>query len=642
MCGIVGIVPGPEGPQPDPAVARRMVLTIRHRGPDGDGVGVFGRAVLAHCRLAVMDPAGGAQPLAGAGGRVGLVFNGEIYNHRELRRDLEAAGHRFRTRCDTEVVLRSWLEWGSAMLGRLRGMFAIAIHDARDGRTFHARDPLGVKPLYWARTRNSLIFASELRALLASGEVRRQVDERSLLDFLNLRYVPAPRTILRDVWKLPAAHALVLAGDRIRVWRYWAPSFRTEEGVARSEWRERVREAVRGAVESEMEADVPLGAFLSGGVDSSAVVALMAAASGKRIPTTTVGFAESGPEDLDWGRFAADWVGTEHREVRLAGVGADALQRLADVHDEPFGDSSAIPTLALAEATRPRVKVALSGDGADEVFAGYRRYRFEVVEHRIRRALPAWARRRIVGPVATIWPRFARLPRPLRFKTLLTNVAGGAEEAYCRSVGTAAGWDRRSLLRGSVREALGGYDTADWLGDLYRNAPAGDALGRAQYVDLVTRIPDGMLAKVDRASMAVGLEVRVPFLDHRLVELTGRIPPGLRLEGGRGKAVLKDALEGTLPRLLLERRKRGFAAPIREWLRGDLRATAEAALLAPDAVVGDWFDWTRIEALWAAHQRGAVDASDLLWPLLAFEVWARRYLRSDSIPAAAGAAAATA
>jgi asparagine synthase (glutamine-hydrolysing) len=641
MCGIAGVFRFGEGPPPDEPLLRRMADTLVHRGPDGDGYSVRGPIGLAHRRLAIIDLAGGRQPMGNEDGSVEVTFNGEIYNFEELRAGLLAKGHVFRTRSDTEVLVHLYEEEGDRLVERLRGEFAFAIADHRRRRVLLARDRVGVKPLYYALDGRRLVFGSEAKAVLAEGSTPRRVDPAALLDYLAFRYVPSPRTIYPDVRKLPPATTLAVESDgRTTERRYWTLRYEPERGLTVDAWCERVRASIAESVRIEMTADVPVGGFLSGGVDSSAVVSYMAEASPHPVVACTMGFSEAAYDEREHARLVARHVGADHREQVVTPDALAIARKLAWHYDEPFGDSSAVPTYLVSKMAREHVTVALSGDGGDEGYAGYRRYRFEAAEARLRGLLPAALRAPVFGTLAALYPKADWLPRPLRAKTTLRNLAErDPARSYYRSVGTVAGFDRTVLLRRETLRAADGHDPGDLIREAFRTAGTDDAVSRAQSCDMRTWLPEDMLTKVDRASMASSLEVRVPLLDHVHLELTARIPSDLKLRGGVGKWILKKAMEPRLPLDVLYRRKQGFAVPVREWLRGDLRAYGEDALLGRDARLAEWFDQDAVRALWDEHQSGLRDASDLLWLLLSFEGFARAHLVASSEAAPAVQAA---
>lgn len=635
MCGIAGYL---EVGEPSAAgVLEAMIRTLVHRGPDGEGVFRSDGVGLGHRRLSIVDLAGGAQPLGNEDGRVQVVFNGEIYNHAEIRAELEAAGHCFRTAADTEVLVHLYEEMGERLVERLNGMFAFAIWDARNRRLLLGRDRLGIKPLYWSRVGGRILFGSELKALLAHPAAPRRLDPTALSDYLSFLYVPAPKTIFRDVYKLAPAHTLVIDAERLasghapELRRYWAPRFTPELGRSEPEAREALHALLTSTVRRRLMADVPLGAFLSGGVDSSAVVTLMKEAGVASPCTTTIGFEEKAFDERARARLVADRIGADHRERIVTPDALAVVDALAYHYDEPFADASAVPTYYLSAATRERVTVALSGDGGDETYAGYRRYWFDGLENRWRGRLPGMAGRAACRFAGRLYPKADWLPRPLRARTLLLNLGDDPARAYYRSVTQMDEARKRHLLAPDLVRELAGYDPADAFSALYHGVEAADPVSRAQGVDLLTYLPDDILTKVDRASMAHSLEVRVPILDHEAVEFAGRVPVGWKLNGRRHKYLFKEAMRASLPAEVLDGPKRGFEVPLAVWFRGELAPLVES--LAEREAVAASFRPEAVRALVREHRRGVADHSVALWSLLMFDRWADRYLKAAAQPA---------
>lgn len=620
MCGIAGLF-HPGLPKPvDPARIRAMADALAHRGPDGSGVWTAPGVGLGHRRLSIIDVAGSPQPMASADGATTLIFNGEIYNYKELREDLRACGHVFHTDGDTEVLLAGWRAWGPAMLDRLNGMFVFAIHDA--GRLFVARDRLGVKPLHYVEMSDgALAFASELKGLLAHPLLRRQVDVTAIEDFLAYGYVPDDACLVAGVRKLPAGHYLLVErGKPVPApVRWWQPSFADRVRGSAAALEEELLDRLRAAVRSRMVADVPLGAFLSGGVDSSAVVALMAEASRAPVTTCTIGFDEAGHDERTHAEAVARRFATDHH-VEVVGASDFALiDTLVDAFDEPFADASALATYQVSRLARRHVTVALSGDGADEAFAGYRRQRFQAAEERVRGLIPAGFRKSVLGTIGRHYPKADWAPRPLRAKTTLLALADDGAEAYARSVGVTTPELRRALFSDAGRRALAGHRAEDRWVKAMRDAPARDPLDRAQYADLTIWLPGDILTKADRTSMAVSLEAREPLLDHRLVEFAATLPTSLRLRGAQGKWLMKKAMERFLPREILYRPKMGFVTPVSAWFRGPL--ANEAAALARSRVLGEtgWFDLAALARIAEAHRAGREEHGRTLWQFVMLE-----------------------
>jgi len=619
MCGIAGIF-HLNTPKPvDPARVERMCDVMAHRGPDGHGVWTGPGVALGHRRLSIIDVAGSPQPMASADGRAMLVFNGEIYNFRELRAELQAEGFSFRTDGDSEVILAAWQRWGVDCLPRLHGMFAFAIYDLGQRRLLLARDRLGVKPLYLAPLSDgSVIFGSELKALTAHPLLRREVDPLAVEDYLAWGYVPDTRSILKGVGKLPAGHYLLLRpqAPMPAPVRWWDVSFAERRKGSVADLEAELLHLLRQAVTSRMVADVPLGAFLSGGVDSSSVVALMAEASGDPVKTCSIGFDVAGLDESDYARQVAQRFATDHRSRVVSPDDFDAVDLLAGMFDEPFADASALPTWRVCQLARETVTVALSGDGADEALAGYRRHVFQHNEDRVRGLLPSAIRRPLFGALAAIYPKADWAPRVLRAKSTFQSLAAGSEEGYARALSVTPVELRDRLYSPDFLRLRGDYRAELALEKLMREAPARSGLDRAQYADLKFWLSGDILTKVDRTSMAVSLEAREPLLDHRLIEFAATLPEVLRIRKNQGKWLMKRTMRRYLPDDILYRPKQGFVTPIAQWFRGPLaesaRAIGESAALARTG----WFDAKRLNSIAAAHIAGVSDNSRLLWQLL--------------------------
>ncbi len=630
MCGITGFFAR------DPAALRReseltaMGETLHHRGPDAHGSTLNGGVGLHNRRLAILDLSpDGNQPMFSPDGRVAVVFNGEIYNFQDLRHELEQRGCRFRSRSDTEVLVHGYAEWGfEPLLRKLNGFFAFALHDRGARRLLLARDRLGVKPLYWAETSAGLVFGSELKALLAEGSLSRELDPTALLDYLCLRYVPAPKTIYRGARKLPAGHWLSVELDgsaklRVTIERWWdLPPFATRhdrpERLAEELW-----ELLVDSVRLRLIADVPLGAFLSGGLDSSCVVAAMAelaAKYGGRVDAVTIGFKGWDQSEVDHARRVASALGIRHVVDELEPAAIDHVDALAGFFDEPFADPSAIPTWLLSKRARHEVKVALSGDGGDECFAGYRRYRFDLAEHRVRSLLPGPLFRALFRAAGRLCPKGDWLPRPLRAKTTLQNLGRSPLQAYFRSVSALAAEEARALLHPDWRAMVAGYEPVEALKPWYESAPANDPLSRAQYADFHTWLPEYVLTKSDRASMAASLEAREPLLDWRLVELAASMPPDVKIRAGVGKWILKRAAESHLPRATVERPKQGFAPPLKEWVKREL-SRSDLRFEAPSMI-----DAGALQAAIDLHRGGRRDLSEPLYSVRVLRAFEQRWL----------------
>jgi asparagine synthase (glutamine-hydrolysing) len=624
MCGLVGIFDTAGSREISEPLLTGMCDRLLHRGPDGGGIHRAPGIGLGHRRLAIVDLAGGAQPLFNEDGSVAVVFNGEIYNFRGLADELERLGHVFSTRSDTEVIVHGWEEWGADCVTRFNGMFAFALWDAGTQTLFLARDRLGKKPLYYAELPDGrLLFASELKALLACPELPRDIDPLAVEDYLCFGYVPDPRSIYRGISKLPPAHRLLWRrGGRPRIDAYWRPSLEgrmaaLDEAVAE------LSDRFRQAVADRLIADVPLGAFLSGGVDSSGVVALMAGLIDEPVNTFSIAFNEPRFDESAHARAISARYGTRHSQRLADPTDLGLFERLLDIFDEPFGDNSALPTLKVCALAREQVTVALSGDGGDEALAGYRRYRWHLGEERVRGLLPAGLRGPLFGLLARVYPKLDWAPRCLRAKTTFGELAVDGLEAYANSVAVIGEPLRQSLYSPAFRSELQGYRAVETLRRHWDDADTEDPLRRVQYVDLKTWLAGDILVKVDRTSMAVSLEVRAPLLDHRLVEWALGLPAGLKIHQGQGKWLLKQALESYVPRDLLYRPKQGFSSPLAAWFRGPLAGRMAAA--AERLGASGYFDAARLRAIVAQHRCGLRDHGPTLWSLVMLDGFLQRY-----------------
>ncbi|SEO97820.1 XrtA/PEP-CTERM system amidotransferase [Aquisalimonas asiatica] len=627
MCGLVGCMDTRGRRDPDEVLLRQMNAAQFHRGPDQGGEHFEPGLALGHRRLSIIDLASGQQPLANEDGSVVVVYNGEIYNFPALMDELVARGHQFRTRCDTEVIVHAWEEWGEACVERFRGMFAFALWDRNAETLFLARDRLGIKPLHYAELSDGrLLFGSELKALLACADLPRVLDPEAVEDYFAFGYVPDPRTIFTGASKLPPGHTLtVRRGAPVPApVPYWDVVFGNDGPadleVATGEFVERFSEAVR----IRMVAEVPLGAFLSGGVDSSAVVAMMSGLSEDPVNTCSIGFGDPRYNESAYAEAVAARYHTRHFSEQVDPDRFDLLDQLALMHDEPFADSSALPTYEVSRIARSRVTVALSGDGGDEMLGGYRRYRGYVREENLRRMLPDGVRRGMFGPLARVYPKADWAPRPLRAKATLEALAADAVDGYMRSVGIIDDASRRRLFSPEFRGRLGAYRASEVLRRHAAKASPDDPLAFVQYLDLKTWLAGGILTKVDRASMANALEVRVPLLDHKLVEWMARLPAHHKIRGQQGKYLFKHAMEPHLPSDILYRPKQGFNMPIGEWFRGPLRERLPAAVCSERMLDTGFFNPAELKRLVAEHQSGRRNHTRPLWSLLMFESFLRQ------------------
>jgi asparagine synthase (glutamine-hydrolysing) len=624
MCGIAGLA-AIRGTL-DPAVRAAlpaMTSSLRHRGPDGEGFFSDDYAALGHRRLAIIDRAGGAQPLASESERCWIVFNGEIYNHHALRKELTARGHVFRTHSDTEAIVHAYEEYGPACVDRLEGMFAFAIYDRMERELFVARDRLGKKPLFYAALGGVLHFASEIKALRCSPLWDDAVDADGLEHYLSLGYVVAPRTVYRHVRALEPGHWLRVRNGHVEVRQYWDVEVFDTDPRGETDIVGDVESRLRSLVEERLESEVPLGAFLSGGIDSGLVVSFMTELMASNVVTTTVGFGHARHNELDAAALSARHFHTRHNADLIEPRLEDVLDVVVAGFDEPFADASAIPTYYVSQAARRHVTVALSGDGGDEVFGGYDfRYVPHAVESAVRRALPRSARPSL-RRLGAHWPRSRRLPRFLRLSTIFDNIGSEPADAYFADLCVVKPRDTRRLLgdRGDGDDR--GSAAYDAVTAPYRRCSSSSPVQKAQYADLKTYLPNDVLVKVDRMSMLHGLEVRCPLLDRRLVELAFAIPPRTKMPRLRAKHLLRTIARRRLPPDLLRLPKHGFSAPMGDWIAGPYAGRFADDVFGPASTVSSLIDRSVVRGWFEEHRAGAVDRSQALWSVWMLERWGR-------------------
>jgi len=627
MCGIVGAVVSADAK----AELQRGVASLAHRGPDDSGNWNEGGAQLGFTRLAIIDlTESGHQPMVSPDDRYVIVFNGEIYNFAELRAQLQAAGETFRGHSDTEVLLRVFMREGlERCLTKLRGMFAFAVWDRREKTLSLARDRLGVKPLVYAETPRGFLFASEIQALFAlDPALSREPDIAGIDHFLTFQYIPAPMSGFAALRKLPPAHAMVVRNARVeRVFRYWDLDLTKRSDLSFSDACEALREQMLEATRLRMVSDVPLGAFLSGGIDSSITVAAMAKLGASPLRTFSIGFEDERFNELPYAREVATHLGTEHHEMMVKADAVAIMPMMIDYLGEPLADNSVMPTYYVSRFARTGVTVALTGDGGDEVFAGYRRYVFDVAENRVRHVIGRPGRR-LLALVGRGYPKLDWAPRFLRAKSTLANFARDPAHAYWSSVTQLSREDALDVLAPDVARALADHDPFDAFEDDYRRPAVDDPLYRAQYADFHGFLPDQILAKSDRASMGASLELRPPLLDHRFVERFANLPAREKVRGGRGKHALREALRGRLPARVLDGPKMGFEIPLRAWLAGPLSPVVASAI---ESLPASWFRRERLREVHAQHGAGLRDHSHLLWSIVVLEHWRRRHSVDDDL-----------
>ncbi len=650
MCGIAGGSWTTNARPLNEATLRQMTHVLEHRGPDDRGSylapssgGVSAGAALGFRRLSIIDLAGGHQPMSNEDDTIWIVFNGEIYNYRELKPQLEQYGHRFRTASDTECIVHAYEQWGNDCVRHLRGMFAFAIWNQQTNRLFLARDRMGQKPLVYRLADGQFTFASELKGLLQVPDAPREIDARAVADYITLQYVPHPRTMLRGYSKLPPAHWAefnAATGDLV-VRRYWDIPFERPvsnheadlpkpPNVDPSEWKSRLRETLTEAVRIRMRCDVPFGAFLSGGVDSTIITGLMQQQSERPIQTFSIGFSEKAFDERSYAREAATRLKTDHHEFIVDPSAVEMLPKLIWHYDEPFADSSAIPTMSLSQVTRQFVTVALTGDGGDELFAGYDRYLAVDLASHIDR-LPWFLRTMMTNPVWQKLPASVQQKSRLRqIKRFLAALAQSPERRYANWISIFDDARRPGLFSDDFKQSLQGYDSASFLMNAYDRCSEPDIVQRTTCVDMETYLPCDILTKVDIASMANSLECRSPFMDHYVVELAAKMPIGLKLQGRKGKRILIETFADLLPPSIQTRRKMGFGVPLDHWFRNSLRSMLVDTLLSSKCLGRGYFNPDAVRQLVDEHTSSRLDHSARLWLLLVFELWHQRFIDDHS------------
>ena len=632
MCGICGKLNFDPDKPVEESLIRRMCAVIAHRGPDDEGVYIDKNVGLGNRRLAIIDlsPAG-HQPMSNEDGTIWITLNGEIYNFPELRERLEKQGHSFFSNSDTETIVHLYEEHGTDCVKHLRGMFAFAIWDSRNQRLFLARDRVGQKPLVYTIVNNSLIFGSEIKCILQDPSVRREVDLEAIHHYLTYQYVPNPRTAFSDIKKLPPGHILVCEKGRIRVERYWDLSYVPKVRMSEEEYCERILELLREATKMRLMSDVPLGAFLSGGVDSSSVVAMMSQLSSEPVKTYSIGFEEQSFNELKYAQIVAERFGTDHHEFIVKPNAIEVLPKLIWHYNEPYADSSAIPTYYVAKVTRQHVTVALNGDGGDESFGGYERYIANKLANYYQR-MPAFIREGVIARLVKKLPESTeRRDIVRRIKRFTAAIPYTRERRYAQWMCHFDNDTKHQLYSPEFRERMTKIDSIDLLVNIYSKTKAVDFADKTFYADVMTYLPDDLLVKVDIASMAHSLEARSPYLDHRLMEFAASIPPNLKLKGMTTKHILKKALANILPPEILHRAKMGFGVPIGRWFRHELKDLAHDILLDPRSVQRGYFDMGFVKKMLDEHVSGKVDHGYRIWALLNLELWHRMFIDSADV-----------
>ncbi|UTW54147.1 asparagine synthase (glutamine-hydrolyzing) [Kordiimonas sp. SCSIO 12610] len=623
MCGIAGIINLSGVQSSDHKTVKAMADALTHRGPDGEGFYQDKFSTLGHRRLSVIDVEAGQQPMLDASGRYVIIFNGEIYNHQNLREDLIDCGYVFKTQSDTEVLLYAYIEWGRECLHKLNGMFAFVVWDTEEQSLFAARDRLGIKPFYYAEVdgdngSKSFVFASEFNALLCHQGITRDIRPDALEDYLALGYVPDPKTIIEGTSKLLPGHSLVFSkqSKEVRIERYWNPVDFLKEGTKSNTG---IFERIERAVKRRMIADVPLGAFLSGGVDSSIIVGVMSANSTKPIKASTIGSNDPRFDEANHARDIAKHFGLKHEVKTINSLHGDVLDKIIDHFGEPFADHSAAPTYDVSKLAREKVTVSLSGDGADELLGGYRRYRMHLLEEQSRRLIPLWLRRPVFGFLGRVYPKLDRWPRFLRAKSTFESLAKTDIEAYFNSVSKCADRDRLGLYTPAMKTALNGYHPVQTFQKITDQVNIDDPFRRVQMIDLLTYLPGDILTKLDRASMACSLEARVPFLDHEFVEWTLGQKSHSFFNKGKGKAPLRGVLDRLGIADIFKRPKQGFVLPVADLLRTDLLAEVKDLATSDVLKATGLIDLSVVETYVSEHLAKKKDHQQILWSLLILE-----------------------
>ncbi len=627
MCGITGIFDTRGQSEINRAVLQRMNDSQWHRGPDEGCLHLEPGVGLGHRRLSIIDIATGQQPLFNEDGSVVVIFNGEIYNYQELIPELQALGHVFHTKSDTECIVHAWESWGEDCVKRFRGMFAFALWDRKQQTFFMARDRMGVKPMYYALLDGgTLLFGSELKSVLAHGGMRRDIDPLAVEEYFALGYVAEPRTIFKQALKLPPGHSLAIRrGQQVGAPKeYWDVRFTLDNPISSEDAQLELVQRLKESVRLRMIAEVPLGAFLSGGVDSSAVVATMAGLSAEPVNTCSIAFDDPAFNESEFAQKVADRYKTNHRVETVISDDFDLIDTLAALYDEPYADSSAIPTYRVCQLARKHVTVALSGDGGDEALGGYRRYRMHLMEESMRSRLPYGVRNTVFGALGRIYPKADWAPRVFRAKTTFEGLARSSVEAYFHSVSILRGPMREALFSSKFKAELAGYSAFEVFNHHAEKSDTQDPLALIQYLDFKTYLVGDINTKVDRASMAHSLEVREPLMDHELVEWLATLPSSHKIKGQEGKYLFKKSMEPHLPNDVLYRPKMGFSVPLARWFRGPLRQRVRDAVLGERLASTGWFNPAYLRRLVDDHQSGASDYSAPLWTLLMFEAFLRQ------------------
>jgi len=631
MCGIAGIYNFATEKTVDSLLIKKMCSELVHRGPDDEGIYCKDNIGLGHRRLSIIDLGGGHQPMANEDGSVWIVFNGEIYNFQELKEELLLKGHSFKTHCDTETIIHLYEEEGEECVRKLRGMFAFAIWDEKKKKLFLARERIGKKPLHYTVFDGKILFASEIKAILQDPSVRRRIDHEALHDYLSLLYVPAPKTMFEGIQKLPAGHYLVCDKEGVKLTKYWDIDFSRTVADSEEALKEELYNKLKEAVKIRLISDVPLGAFLSGGIDSSSVVSLMSELEDKPVVTNSIGFSVKAFDELKYASLLSKRYSTEHHEYVVEPKALEILDKLVWAYDEPFGDASSIPTYYVSKMARQNVTVALSGDGGDENFAGYNRYMYSDALVRLQKVLPGFVKAGAKAVSSSLsskdsgaWIR--------KINNKLQELYLSPFEMYFKMISIYKEEEKALLYSGALKEKMRYYDSRDNFRRIFDSCPSPDYISKLQYLDIKTYLCDDILVKVDRASMAVSLEVRAPMLDHKFMEFVATIPAGLKARHQKGKYIFKKAMSRNIPSEILNRSKMGFDIPMTHWLRTNLKNLVEAELFAKDGIIAELFDLEYVKKMWEivqyANLKGfrKTDFSYRIWLLFIFSRWHKKYI----------------
>lgn len=622
MCGIAGII-SPENDHWLKAQTQAMIRVMDHRGPDGQGIYCDGPACIGHRRLSIIDLEGGKQPMSNEDNTVWITFNGEIYNFIDLKKDLENKGHVFRNKSDTEAIVHAYEEYGEECVKKLRGMFAFGLWDSNKRQFFLARDRLGKKPLYYFYDGRRLIFASEIKSILQVDGVDKTLDISALTDYFTYMYIPFPKTIFKNIYKLPPAHTLRTKQIgpngklELSIKEYWDLNYLPDYSRSEESWLEALEEKILEAVKIRLISDVPLGAFLSGGIDSSAVVAMMSQVDNQPVKTFSIGFEDIQFSELEYARQVAQKYNTDHHEMIVKPDAIEILPKLAWQFDEPFADSSALPTYYVSKMTRQNVTVALSGDGGDEVFAGYEKYS-AFLRYQKADLIPDKIRKMIFGGLSDA------MPFGMRGKGIIRHISESSFARFAGMVTQTSTGVLDNLFHRDLKHQIN--VTYDFLDTYYRRFCGNDDLSRLQYMETKTYLAEDILTKVDRASMLCSLETRAPLLDHELLELVATIPSDLKLKNGEKKYILKKLMVNYLPENIIYRKKKGFNIPLSKWFKADFNQYARDLLLSATSSNRGIFNTTTIERILDTHSKKGRNLSDIIWALLFFESWCRQWL----------------